>query len=54
MEAELNDAYVYLTAEGLVIYYQPDTLAPYAAGLLEFILPYADLEDLLALDSIPS
>ena len=54
LEAELNDAYFYLTEEGLVIYYQPDTLAPYAAGLLEFILPYADLGDLLALDSIPS
>ena len=35
LEAELNDAYFYLNDEGMVIYYQPDTLAPYAAGLLE-------------------
>ena len=54
LEAELNDAYFYLTEEGLVIYYQPDTLAPYAAGLLEFTLPYADLQDLLAVSPIPS
>ena len=54
LEAELNDAYFYLSDEGLVIYYQPDTLAPYAAGLLEFTLPYADLQDLLAVSPIPS
>ena len=54
LEAELNDAYFYLSPEGLVIYYQPDTLAPYAAGLLEFTLPYADLQDLLAVSPIPS
>lgn len=54
LEGELNDAYFYLSDEGLVIYYQPDTLAPYAAGLLEFTLPYADLQDLLAVSPIPS
>ena len=54
LEAELNDAYFYLNDEGMVIYYQPDTLAPYAAGLLEFTLPYADLQDLLAISPIPS
>ena len=54
LEGELNDAYFYLSDEGLVIYYQPDTLAPYAAGLLEFTLPYADLQDLLAISPIPS
>ena len=54
LEAELNDAYFYLSDEGMVIYYQPDTLAPYAAGLLEFTLPYADLQDLLAISPIPS
>lgn len=54
LEAELNDAYFYLNDEGLVVYYQPDTLAPYAAGLLEFTLPYADLQDLLAISPIPS
>lgn len=54
LEGELNDAYFYLNDEGMVIYYQPDTLAPYAAGLLEFTLPYADLQDLLAISPIPS
>ena len=54
LESELNDAYFYFSDEGLVIYYQPDTLAPYAAGLLEFTLPYADLQDLLAVSPIPS
>lgn len=54
LESELNDAYFYLGDEGMVIYYQPDTLAPYAAGLLEFTLPYADLQDLLAISPIPS
>lgn len=54
LESELNDAYFYLSDQGLVIYYQPDTLAPYAAGLLEFTLPYADLQDLLAISPIPS
>ena len=54
LEAEFNDAYFYFNDEGMVIYYQPDTLAPYAAGLLEFTLPYADLQDLLAVSPIPS
>ena len=54
LEAELNEDYFYLNDEGLVIYYQPDTLAPYAAGLLEFTLPYADLQDLLAISPVPS
>ena len=54
LESELNDAYFYLSDQGLVIYYQPDTLAPYAAGLLEFTLPYADLQDLLAISPIQS
>ena len=54
LETELNDAYFYLADTDMVIYYQPDTLAPYAAGLLEFRLPYADLQDLLAISPIPS
>ena len=48
LEEQFNDAYFYLTEEGFVFYYQPDTLAPYAAGLLEFSIPYGELEDLLA------
>lgn len=54
LEEQLNDDYFYLTGEGMVIYYQPDTLAPYAAGLLEFTLPYAELGELLAIDPISS
>ena len=50
LEAEFNDAYFYLTEEGFVFYFQPDTLAPYAAGLLEFSVPYDSLQDLLTLE----
>lgn len=42
-----QEEYFYLTQEGFVFYYQPDTLAPHAAGLLEFSIPYADLAPLL-------
>lgn len=45
---EFQDEYFYLTETGFVFYYQPDTLAPYAAGLLEFSIPYADLADFLS------
>lgn len=34
--------------DGFVFYFQPDTVAPYAAGLLEFSIPYSELEDLLS------
>ena len=48
LAGQFNESYFYLTEEGFVFYYQPDTLAPYAAGLLEFSIPYGELEDLLA------
>ena len=50
LEEQFNDAYFYLTEDHFVFYYQPDTLAPYAAGLLEFSVPYDGLRDLLALE----
>lgn len=37
----------YFSDEGLVLLASPELLAPYAAGALEFTVPYADLEGLL-------
>ncbi len=37
----------YLTADGLVVYYQLYEYTPYAFGFLEFPIPYAQLADLL-------
>lgn len=48
LEGEFKEDYFYLTDNAFVFYYQPDTLAPYAAGLLEFSIPYPDLEDLMS------
>lgn len=48
VEAAFDGRNFYLTGEGFVFYFQPDTLAPYAAGLLEFAVPYGALEDLLS------
>jgi hypothetical protein len=31
----------YLTADGIVIYYQLYTVAPYASGIVEFLIPWA-------------
>ena len=50
LEQQFNDAYFYLTEDHFIFYYQPDTLAPHAAGLLEFSVPYDGLRDLLALE----
>lgn len=36
----------YLTDEGFVFYYQTDAIAPHAAGIPEFTVPYTDLSDL--------
>ena len=49
LEGQFDERYFYLTDSGFVFYYQPDTLAPYAAGLLEFSIPYEDLSGLLSL-----
>lgn len=48
LSENFKDDYFYLTDEGFVFYYQPDTVAPYAAGLLEFPVPYSVLEDLMS------
>ena len=48
LSSEFKDEYFYLTEDGFVFYFQPDTVAPYAAGLLEFSIPYSELEDLLS------
>ena len=50
LEEQFHDAYFYLTEDHFVFYYQPDTVAPHAAGLLEFSVAYDDLRDLLALE----
>lgn len=50
LESAFHEEYFYLTGEGFVFYYQPDALAPYESGLLEFSLPYADLSDLMSRD----
>ncbi len=42
-----NREYFYPTAEGFVFYYQPQTLAPNAAGLPEFLVPYSLIKGLL-------
>lgn len=34
----------YLTEQGLVIYYPPYAIAPYAAGFIRFTIPYVELE----------
>ena len=36
----------YLTNEGFVFYYQSEAIAPHAAGIPEFTIPYTDLSDL--------
>lgn len=37
----------YLTEEGLVLYFQPYDIAPYAVGLPQFLIPYARLESVM-------
>jgi len=46
--AQLFDpAHFYLTDEGLTLYFQMYDVAPYAAGVPTFTLPYSELADLL-------
>ncbi len=40
----------YLTTEGLVIYFQQGEIAAYACGLIECVLPYPDIADIMAPD----
>lgn len=43
----LEDGCWYFSDEGLVLLATPELLAPFAAGTLEFTVPYSDLEGLL-------
>ena len=45
------DSPFYLTEDGLVIYYGPYNLAPYAAGFVEIVVPYEDLELYVPIDN---
>ena len=40
----------YLKEDGLVIYYGPYDLAPYAAGFVEIVVPYENLELFVPID----
>lgn len=42
----------YLTADGLVIYFQQSEIAAYACGLIECHLPYRDIADIMAPDML--
>ena len=55
LEEQFNDAYFYLTEDHFVFYYQPDTLAPYAAGLLDRPEPASakELVSVFSWDKIP-
>ncbi len=50
LEGYFDFNFWYLTEDDLVIFYQEDTLAPHAAGVLAFPLPIADLKDIWALE----
>lgn len=51
LEGYFDRNFWYLTEDALVIFYQEDTLAPHAAGVLEFPLPIQELKDIWALES---
>ncbi len=44
------DSPFYLKEEGLVIYFGPYDLAPYAAGFVEIVVPYEDMELFVPID----
>lgn len=46
-ETILEDHYFYLTKEGLVIYFYPYDIAPYAAGFPEFKIPFEKLNNII-------
>lgn len=46
LDDQFNPDYFYLTDTGYVFYYQSETIAPHAAGIPEFTIPYGDLQDL--------
>ena len=39
---EFNPLYFYCTPEGVIIYFQQYAIAPYCAGIREFLLPYGE------------
>lgn len=45
-----DDQSFYITEDGIVIYYQPYEIAPYATGTPEFKIPFSMLKDSLKLD----
>lgn len=47
VETAFREEYFYLTPDSVVFYFQPDDLAPHAAGVPEFPIPRTDLGDLL-------
>lgn len=47
VETAFRESNFYLTQDSVVFYYQPDDLAPHAAGIPEFPITRADLEELL-------
>lgn len=49
-ESIAQDQSYYLSDRGLVVYFQQYEYFPYAAGIVEFTLPYADLSDYLKPD----
>lgn len=42
-----NPDQFYLTEEGIVYYFQPYDIAPYAAGVPSFLIPFSAMEDIL-------
>lgn len=47
LDITFNKEQFVLTEEGLCIYFQVYDLAPYAAGIVQFVIPYGELEDIL-------
>ena len=46
LERSFSPACFYLTDDALVVYYQEGTFGGHALGLVEFPIPYTDLEDI--------
>lgn len=42
-----------LTDSGVLVKYDPYAIAPYAAGMPQFVIPYAELKDVLRSDYLP-
>ncbi len=44
IKKNFNENSFYLTKDGLVIYYGQYEIAPYSSGIVEFVIPYTELE----------